>query len=143
MQFSNAPISRTRSRHPGRFGGRKPKGRTMLTLFLALCLLLTPTLATFAGEIEGDGTGVQAPTVLSISQPDGTGDVVAEGDDYAERVLMDAWDMNEITDIYNEKTQNINSSAGVNRMAINSGLLEGTTTTNDPSFSCFIQDLRM
>lgn len=135
MQDQNVYFSRLGSDSRGsRTGGRKEGCRSFLTILLALCLLLTPTLATFAGELRDDGSGVHAPTVLAISQPDGTNDVVAEGDDYAERVWLDAWDMNEITDIYNEKTQNINSSAGANRMAINSGVLEGTTTTDDPSF---------
>ncbi len=39
------------------------------------------------------GTTPQEPAVLAISQPDGVGDVVAEGKEYSIDLLGDAWDM--------------------------------------------------
>lgn len=82
-------------------------------------------------------TGVMPPqeaAVFTISQPDGTGDKVAEGSEYSIDLLGDPWDMSAITDIYNEQTRGINSSAGTNRMAIENGQLVGTTTDGDGHF---------
>lgn len=58
--------------------------------------------------------------------------VTGEGVDFASVEVGDPWDMSSITDIYNERSQNVTSSAGANRLAIENGMLVGTTTTTDP-----------
>lgn len=62
---------------------------------------------------------------LAVLEPDGTGDVVAEGVDYATVVLGDRWDMNELTDIYRFKTRNVSSLQALG------GILSFHTDTND------------
>lgn len=57
---------------------------------------------------------------------------VGEGFDFASVEMGDPWDMTSITDVYNEKSQNVTSSAGANRLVIDSGMLAGTTTSTDP-----------
>jgi ligand-binding sensor domain-containing protein len=64
-------------------------------------------------------------TIQSILEPNGTGDTLAEGDDYARTVLGDPWDMDAITDIYNEKSQNLRD------VAVAGGLLSAQTTDED------------
>jgi len=55
----------------------------------------------WAGWRLDRGTPVLAGTLASISidQPDGVGDTVGEGDDFATTVLGDPWDMSEHTDV--------------------------------------------
>ncbi|MBP7963932.1 MAG: hypothetical protein KA003_18255 [Caldilineaceae bacterium] len=67
-----------------------------------------------------------APPVVVLTQPDGVNDKVAEGDDFASRVLGDPWDMAEISDIYNEKT------VGLADLQMTSGLLTAVSRTDDP-----------
>ena len=64
-------------------------------------------------------------TTQSILEPNGTGDTLAEGDDYARTVLGDPWDMDAITDIYNEKSQNLQD------VSVEGGLLSARTTDED------------
>lgn len=110
--------------------GRLPK-LILVTLF---AYLLWGGSAVASPAVDaGSITGPQAATALVISQPDGTNDIVAEGQDFATTVLGNPWDMDAITDIYNERTAGINSTAGSNRMVINNGILEGTSAA-DPRF---------
>lgn len=78
-------------------------------------LLANVTILTFLLTFNPDIVSQARPLAAgSLSQPDGTGDIVAEGDDFASTVLRDAWDMNEESDIslYGDIT-NVNFSGGV------------------------------
>ncbi len=66
------------------------------------------------------------PAAHPILQPDGVDDSLAEGDDFARAVLGNPWDMDAITDIYNEKSQ------GLRDVAAAGGVLRGVTTDDDP-----------
>jgi hypothetical protein len=92
---------------------------------LALASLL-PRTAHIQAESGGDSAPVAAESIVN--------NVAGEGIDYATTLLGKPWNMSSIKDIYNEKTQNINSANGVNRMAIEDGALVGTSTTDDPYF---------
>jgi hypothetical protein len=107
-------------------------------LFILVFALLAIPQASFAsygaGELQDEPLGDTGIGSHTITQPDGTGDTLPEGDDFATTVLDDPWDMATISDIYNERTQDINSVAGIKRMTIDAGLLTGTSSTTDPYF---------
>ena len=103
-----------------------------ICLFILLFSLLAIPQASFASyaisELQDEPLGDTGVANHTITQPDGAGDTLPEGDDFATTVLGNPWDMSTITDIYNEQTQDINSAAGSKRMTIESGLLAGSST---------------
>ncbi len=88
----------------------------ILSLAMVLALLSAP-LATLRGA---DAVGYETGQVPGGSAPQ-VAATVGEGIDYATTVIGDPWDMSSITDVYNEKTTNINSSANVNRATVVNG----------------------
>ncbi len=63
-----------------------------LLVVLAVLALLAPAAGAQSEEPE-------ATTALTVVEPNGSGDVLAELDEYATQVLGDPWDMNESTDL--------------------------------------------
>jgi len=74
------------------------KATSAIRILLLLALLLG---AGYAGwQLLPSGVALaDAQASITISQPDGVDDVLAEGDDFATTVLGDPWDMNEHTDV--------------------------------------------
>jgi hypothetical protein len=103
--------------------------RKLLFLLVFTITLASATLLAGTTHVQGARSGGEAAPAAEFSMANV---VVGEGRDFATTVLGDPWDMSSIKDIYNEKTQNINSAAGVNRMAIEDGMLAGMSTNNDP-----------
>ncbi|MCL5074243.1 MAG: hypothetical protein M1136_01125 [Chloroflexi bacterium] len=113
----------------------KVSSQWLSLLHLSLAVLLGLALLIGYMSLSGESTSSQAAPSLAFhgfTAPSGT-EKVAEGEDYASLVWGDPWDMSQITDIYNERTLNMSSGAGTNRLEIVEGsILSGTTTTNDP-----------
>ena len=83
-------------------------------LIISICLEITPLT---------NPLNVQAAPVLTFIQPNGAGDIVPAGDDFATTVLGDAWDMNQRSDIYR--------AMNMTNVSFSGGIFEGTTTSND------------
>ena len=64
---------------------------------------------------------------LTISEPDGVGDRIAAGRDYATEMLGDPWDMNDATDI------NLVESSGITGASYSGGVFSATAADNDPT----------
>ncbi len=101
-----------------------------LTVILGLLSVVFVTLQFFAPG-ETSGTVLAAELAARPAGPNAVVNV-GEGFDYASEVLGDPWDMAAINDIYNEKSQNVTSTAGTDRLAIDNGMLVGKTTSDDP-----------
>ncbi len=69
----------------------------------------------------------QAGLSLAINMPDGTGDRVAAGRDYATETLADPWDMNDTTDI------NLVESSGISSATYAGGVFSATASSADPN----------
>jgi len=68
----------------------------------------------------------QAQVTITMRQPDGVGDRIAAGRDYATEVLGDPWDMSNAADI------NLAESAGITFPTFNGGIFSAFTTNSDP-----------
>ena len=90
-----------------------------MTLLFYLCLLFYIFPAAFASDLPDED--------LQAVQTARQGTVLPEGDDYATVILGDPWDMGQISDIYNEKTQNMSD------VSVENGILSGVSLTDDPS----------
>ena len=73
-------------------------------------------------------TGARAQSGLSIAinEPNGVGDRIAAGRDFATEQIADPWDMNELTDVAT------NESVNVSNQAVAGGIFSGTAATADP-----------
>jgi len=113
----------------------RPKASKVLLFVLLFSLLGIPQVSLASGPIgfQDEPTVDTGIDSHSVTQPDGVGDTLPEGDDFATTVLGDPWDMAGITDTYNEQTKNINSTAGTNRMKAEDGLVTGTSSSDDPA----------
>ncbi len=68
----------------------------------------------------------QAGLSLTINEPNGAGDRIAAGRDFATEQIADAWDMNELTDVATNESQNVTGQD------VAGGVFSATAATADP-----------
>lgn len=104
-------------------------GKGPASTALSHCLSIGVLLLSIFFLVAGDRAGADCfanPTTVTITQPDGYDDTIAEGDDFATVVLGDPWDMEQLTDIF--QPTNIGS------ISISDRIFSGFSTSNDPYF---------
>jgi|GEM_PF-852434 len=101
--------------------------RLQLTVTLGFVLgLFVLTITNTSRVFSASQTAIQSVIKPNGIEPNGIDDILGEGDDFARSVLGDPWNMDSITDIYNEKTQEMRD------VTVSGGVLSGTTTGEDP-----------
>lgn len=104
-------------------------GKGPLSMALNCCLSIGVLLLLISFLVTGDRAGANcfaSPTTVTITQPDGYDDGIAEGDDFATVVLGDPWDMAQLSDIV--------QPTHIDSISLSDGILSGFSTSNDPYF---------
>lgn len=110
-------------------------------VIIALLTLLISVFVISGGQqtLQAEASQLMDTTLpqlsqVTIVQPDGTDDVIAEAVDFATSVLGDPWDMNQSWDIYPNGPKDNAQGGGFANASVNGGLFQGSTLSNDSYF---------